>query len=361
MSLLLYLASLEDRAGKTAFGAALARRLIQEGRRVGYYKPIAVVQGNHEGAIEDPDTRFFQQTLRLSEPVSALRPLAMTVDEVAMTIATDSHSLVNRAQAGLRQLLTDRDVIIVEGLGGLAGNASMVQASATLAAALDAKMLLLVRPISRPEPETIVNAAKSLGERLLGVALNGVPSMSLRWAREELAPALTREGIPVYGIIPEERSLLAVTVEDMVQHLKAEVALCPDRLGALVENIMVGCLTLDSGDHYFRRRASKVVISRADRPDFQFAALDTPVHALFLTGNADTSFYILEKAQNLNVPVVRVRQDTLATIAALEPLLAEPSFYYPQKLDRMEQLIAQHVDLAAFYAALGLSPAPQRT
>ncbi|MEK7873198.1 MAG: AAA family ATPase, partial [Chloroflexota bacterium] len=327
MSLLLYVTSLEARAGKTALGAALGRRLLENGKRVGYFKPVRVARGVNEG--EDPDAGFMRQVLGLPEPVSALAP-AMPADELALRKAESARggAVASRVKAGLDAVSQDKDVVIVEeGLDDQGSGLALAQASGAAAQAVGAKALLVVRPTHRTKPEVVVSAARSLGQSFIGVVLNAVPQMHQRWVRDELMPALAQQGITVLGVIPEERALLAVTVEDMVKRLEAEVVLCPDRLGPLVENIMVGCLTLDNGDQYYTRHSNKVVISRADRPDFQFAALDTPTHALFLTGNADTSFYVLEKAENLKVPVVRTRRDTLATIAALEPLLAAPAFY----------------------------------
>jgi|GEM_PF-222712 len=356
MSLLLYVTSLEARAGKTALSAVLGQRFLQLGKRVGYFKPVRVVRG--AGESEDPDARYMQQVLRLSEPVSALAP-AMPADEMAEALARRG-AVASRVKAGLDAVARDKDVVIVEeGLDDQGSGLALAQASGAAAQAVGAKSLLVVRPVQRVQPDMVVKAAKALGQGFAGVVLNAVPRMQERWVREELLPALTQQGVQVIGVIPEERALLSVTVEDMVKRLEAEVVLCPDRLGTLVENIMVGCLTLDNGDQYYTRHSNKVVISRADRPDFQFAALDTPTHALFLTGNADTSFYVLEKAETLKVPVVRTRRDTLSTIAALEPLLAAPAFYYPQKLERMTQLAAQHLDVAGIVKTLGLGAAPQ--
>ncbi|MDO8531826.1 MAG: AAA family ATPase [Dehalococcoidia bacterium] len=357
MSLLLYVTSLEARAGKTALGAALGRRLLENGKRVGYFKPVRVARGVNEG--EDPDAGFMRQVLGLPEPVSALAP-AMAADEMAEALSARRGAVASRVKAGLDAVSQDKDVVIVEeGLDDQGSGLALAQASGAAAQAVGAKALLVVRPTHRIKPEVVVSAARSLGQSFIGVVLNAVPQMHQRWVRDELMPALSKQGITVLGVIPEERALLAVTVEDMVKRLEADVVLCADRLGPLVEHIMVGCLTLDNGDLYYRRHASKVVISRADRPDFQFAALETPTHALFLTGNADTSFYVLEKAENLKVPVVRTRRDTPATIAALEPLLAAPTFYYPQKLERMARLVAQHVDAAGIFKALGLNIALQ--
>ena len=66
-------------------------------------------------------------------------------------------------------------------------------------------------------------AARLFGHRLAGVLLNAGPQHSLREAREEAAPALAGSGVPVLGIVPEDRMLLGFTVSEYSERLDGSV------------------------------------------------------------------------------------------------------------------------------------------
>ena len=73
------------------------------------------------------------------------------------------------------------------------------------------------------------------------------------------------------------------SVGELAKHLGGEIVNCPERSEELVENLMLGALSVDSGLDYFRRKTNKAVIARGDRPDLQMAALETSTKCLILS------------------------------------------------------------------------------
>ena len=55
---------------------------------------------------------------------------------------------------------------------------------------------------------------------------------------------------------------------------------------------------------YFRRKPNKAVITGGDRADIQLAALETSTRCLILTGNLYPSPAVLNRAEELCVPVL---------------------------------------------------------
>ena len=112
---------------------------------------------------------------------------------------------------------------------------------------------------------------------------------------------------------------------------------------------MIGANLLDAegfpaGPEYFGRKDKKAVIAKGDRPDFQWAAMDTPTRCLILTGNFDPIPYVVEKARELQIPLAVVERDTLDTLDAIEEILASPGLDATAKLDEFSSLVGGVLD-----------------
>ena len=83
----LYVMSHEEAAGKTTVCAGLANRLINDGKKVGFFKPIAAASKPAEGT--DSDAAFMKELLALEERTpedeERLSALAQQIDDYAAT------------------------------------------------------------------------------------------------------------------------------------------------------------------------------------------------------------------------------------------------------------------------------------
>ena len=242
------------------------------------------------------------------------------------------------------RLQTDADIVLVEGADGGSGAASV-----------------LVVGFSRDlNAESVKSAAQSLGDSLVGVIVNRVPTLGARIAEETLKPALESAGLRVLGIVPEGRALFGITVDDLVARLEGRYALEAEGRDLLVEHVMVGANLLDAedfpaGPEYFGQRDKKAVIAKGDRPDFQWAAMNTPTRCLILTGDFEPIPYVLERAKELQVTIAVVEKDTLDTLDAIEEILSGPGLDGEAKLREFSALVESSIDTAALDEALGVS------
>jgi BioD-like phosphotransacetylase family protein len=212
-----------------------------------------------------------------------------------------------------------------------------------VAASLDAKALLVLR-YKVDLLDGAVAAAQALDHSLAGVIVNAVPPSQLAKARGSLAQSLESEGVRVLGIVPQDRVLLGVTVREMAQRLRAKVACAEESLDELVERLMIGAMSVEGALVYFRKHPNKAVVTGGDRPDVQLAALATPTRCLVLTGGFEVDPRVLARARTTGVPVLVTERDTLAAVEAVHDLFNNSRFHQKAKLDRLESLVADHVD-----------------
>jgi BioD-like phosphotransacetylase family protein len=122
----------------------------------------------------------------------------------------------------------------------------------------------------------------------------------------------------------------------------------------LVEHLMVGAMRVDSALTYFRRKPNKAVITGGDRPDIQLAALETSTKCLILTGNLHPSPIILGRAEEVGVPMILVRQDTLSAVEVIERFFGKTRFHQEKKVMRFEEMLEDRFDFERLYAALDI-------
>lgn len=206
--------------------------------------------------------------------------------------------------------------------------------------------------VCSPSSADPVQAAVALGDRLLGVIINAVPDHGRRQALTATVPAFEEQGIPVLGLLPEDRRMLAPTVGDVADHLGAELINRDDlddpdeALAALVEHFMLGGLFLDTGVYVFGKHEQKAVIVRGDRPDLQMAALDTSTVCLVLTEGRLPVQYIVHHAALNQTPMLLVGRPTLETMEALHTIGERVTVHSAHKAQRAAELLSAHCDLA---------------
>ena len=335
----LYVASDQEAAGKTAFCATLAHKLRQRGTKVAVMKPVSGAADN------DPDVDIYAKLV--GQSVEG-RPVDLPDGGRTSDIVREVKDAVTRALEGT-------DVVLVEGSSGLSGEASL-----QIADALDARVLVIARYRHDLSGSHLKTWRDLFGERLVGFVINGLTRYMGNAARNNLQPSLESEGLVNLGVIPEDRRLLGTSVRQLAEHLEGRFIVCEEGSDALVEHLLVGGMGMDPGELYFGLRENKAVIARGDRPDVQMAALNTPTACIVMTKGIEPIEYVRYEAEQEEVPVVIVQTDTLSTMAALNSLMERARFDHPLKLSRFAELLDEHVDLAAIYSALGLGnqPAP---
>jgi BioD-like phosphotransacetylase family protein len=326
----IYVTSLEPGAGKTAFALSLTSLLAASGKKAGYAKPA--VWDNTSGP--DADVAFAKEALGLTESVEALSPQRLSTGGIGAA----KPAIVKQWNA----VSSGKDVVVADGIT-TDGDA---KTSAELAGVVDARVVVVVRYRRAMDLAPVTEAARRFGDRFAGVLLNAVPEQSLREARGVAAVALSSDGVPVLGIVPEDRMLLGFTVSEYSERLEGTVLNNDDLGGEIIESLLVGAMVVDSSVHYYGRKEHMALVTRADRPDLQWNALDASTRCLILTGGGEPIPYVVEKAKEREVPLVVVPKGTLDIIENIDNFVTSPTFRHPAKLRRFGHLLREHADLS---------------
>ncbi len=355
----LYVTSMHTFGGKTAVCLALARRLQREEHRVGYFKPLSTqLWGPLPGRAPDDDADFVRRTLGLEDSAEDLVGVLLTPSLLRDTLCGFSdRDLMSEVQAAYQRISPGKDVVLLEGGASLREGFSVGLGPAAVADALDVTVLSVVRFHNEM---TLVDdclvAHLRLGERLLGVLINAVPDRAQEFATQVARPCLEERGIPVLGVLPLREQLQAISVGELADVLKGEFLALPGKRDKLIEHLLVGAMSVERALPRIRRvPGTKAVITGGDRTDMQLVALETATNCLVLTGHLRPVPEVLRRAEEIGVPVLLVRGNTMETVEAIERVFGKTRLGQAAKLEQFEALLAEHFDFERLYKGMGLA------
>ncbi|MBN1888266.1 MAG: phosphotransacetylase family protein, partial [Thermoflexales bacterium] len=309
----LYVVSAETFSGKSSLCIGLGLRFKTDGFKVGYMKAVNTNCELRDGLPLDTDALFAKTTFQMAEPIEWVTPVALTPGKLDAQLRGGEVNYEGKLQEALAKLSAGRDVMIVEG-GRTLGEGYMVGLPPKHVAELaNARAIIVLKYDDTLLVDHALLAQDTFGDNLAGVVINQVPMAQLEYARDLLIPYLARQSVPVLGMLRKDRVLAAPSVGELAEGLHAEVLCSQCQTGALVEDLLVGAMSVDSALRHFRRKTNKAVVTGGDRADLQLAALETSTRCLILTGNLYPSPVVLGRAEERGVPILLVNMDTLST------------------------------------------------
>ena len=338
----LLVSALQPGSGKSCLIGALLARLKSEGKKAAYYKPFSL------NADNDPDVAFIREHLLSGDDLPDIPP-PRSLPEEGLTGQAEL-AVVQQAVSDLNSVV---DVVLVEGLDVHSVDGGRSSLSSDIAAALDCRVLLVVQYSDGVDANSVTSACETHGGRIAGVVINCVPPYRGHAVDQGLASDIRAAGVQVLGAIPEDRTMITVTVQQVADHLGARWVQEPVNTDAHLDRFLIGGNIMDSGTTYYGRYSNQAVIVRAERPDIQLASLMEDTKCLVLTGGGDPTEYIKAEALQRDVPLMAVDDTTLGTAEALTGIIDRATAHSLRKVERFRDLLDRHVDVDALAAVLG--------
>lgn len=352
----LLIGSTEAYSGKSATTLGIAHQLHSKGLDISYGKPLGTCPSESQTDEMDEDVRFIAQALEL--PPQRLLPSLVMLDTASIMDRVNGHDTKDYPQAlkDYRTVATG-DLAILESAGTLNEGQLFNLSLAQMAETVGASVVLAARFRSVASIDAILAARRSLGEALIGVVLNDVPSDHIDTVTHQIKPFLESQGIRVFGILPHSALLRSVSVKELTHRLGADVLCCRDRLDLMVESLTIGAMNVNSALKYFRKANNMAVVTGGDRTDLQLAALETSTQCLILTGHLPPADSILSRAEDLEIPILSVDLDTLTTVEIIDNAFGQVRLHETIKVNCVFDLMDKYFDVDRFIQTLGLEPA----
>ncbi len=309
--------------GKTIIAYGLLRKLIDEGLKASYFKPISIARKRLSGGrYVDTDVIALKEALNLSEPVDVISPVVL--GDRYIELRSRAKEVVEAVEECYRRIIDGKDAVVIESHGYPETLLSIRCSVPELAKLFNSKVIFVAGCRGIASIDRVVDKAllyedfmEKHGYKIHGVLLNSVQPPFIERVRELLVPALEDAGIKVFGVISERRALLAPTARDIAEALGAEVLEGESFLDNIIEDVLIGAMSPENALRWFRRAVNAAIVTGGDRSDLILQAIETKPSVIILTGNLYPSIRVLIKAREAGVPILLVPYDTYTTIEKL--------------------------------------------
>jgi len=327
-----YLASVGMRSGKSVLSLGLG---LNYPGKVGFYKPFreSLVKVNDE--LLDQDALMMSEVLKI-EHGEKISPFVYDLFDPPK---------MSDIVAGYNGLSKGKDFMIIEGSREPANGYASGIAHTDIAKALNAPMVLVSTTV--PQSIDTVFVIRDLCERrgvsFLGVILN----------RSENSPErklLEDRGVKVLGEIPTIHELRTFRVSEMSEKMDAKVIAGGSGVDNVVETMLVGAMSIQSAIGYMRRTKRKALITGGDRTEILLAALSTDTSCIIVTGGLRPSHAVLSRADEMGVPVLMTKEDTIRVTEVIEHLIAHVDPKDKEKIELIRKVVHSGIDMNALWS-----------
>jgi phosphate acetyltransferase len=262
--------------------------------------------------------------------------VAVSSAEVRAAIAAGRYEdILDRILEAHARLAESADVIICEGVDSMqAFPALESDINIDIARNINAATLLLTGARGRHAGAVIDDirlVRKKLEERgaqVFGVVINRVDPTHHGDFADEARRLLKKEGLQLYGVLPEIMQLSSPRVADVVRELGAEVLVGEHHLETRFGRALVAAMGLENALHYMEESA--LVITPGDREEILLAA--AAAHAaenvprpsgVVLTGGFEPRRKVMQLVRALSggrLPILRVDTPTYETTIAVSAI-----------------------------------------
>jgi uncharacterized protein len=351
----LYVGSTSGYSGKSLVSMGLGFKFKKDGLRVGYIKPVGILPIKIENTLSDKDAWFIYRALELKDHVSEVCPVVLTQELTVKAYQKDMKGLLGKITKSYQRLSKDKDIMIVGGSGSIYSWSVLGISGIKVIRRLNAKAVIVVKYEGEYCIDYILQAKKDLGDHFIGVIFNKVTPEYKQGVEDYVVPFLKRKEIDIIGILPHDPLVGSITVEELNEMLGGKVLCCHDKLSNLVEHFLIGAMQVDRATEYFKRTKNNAVIVGGDRADIQSSAIESGTECLVLTGELYPGEIIIARAEQKEIPIIVVRDDTYSVAKKLEKLSVRLRLRDKAKVAHGMDLVMQNVNFPLLYKKLGLS------
>ena len=344
----LLFASNRSFSGKSSMCVAIGKLLKEKGYKLGYMKPVCTLPDKIGNCYMDEDVRYIIDILELKDNPEDICPLSFTEQAydrmLKEKIDSVSKEYSDVIKGSFDRISKDKDIVLIESARNITYGSFAGISSKDICAAVGAKTILIMK-YEDDVIDKVMYFKNYFHELFGGIIINRVAVNDKDRINKLIIPYFKKFGVNVFGVLYSDSTLSSISIRDMAKYLEGEVLCAENNLDELVESFMVGAMGHEMALKFFRTKTDKVVITGGDRADIQLAALETNTKCLVLTGLLQPSPMVISRAEELGVPMVLVRHDTLTTISKINEVLGQSNLHEHKKLNKLIESVKKYIDL----------------
>ncbi len=331
--------------GKTATALGVGMKLKKEGFKVSYFKPIGFRKGTVKK--DDDDVILMREILELPLSCNTISPITVNDQYLTAHFIKELPDLLPRITDAYQSCQAGYDLVLIDGSIEPFIGANKGLDDFSLAATLEAAVLPVIRAdndFQLDENLLYLDLWFAKQIKVVGCIFNNVTQAQWNKSSSIYRSAVEEKGFPVLGVIPRRLEISSPTVAEFYDALHGELLAAPDKLNRLVEDVVIGTMTIESALGYLRRAPNKALITGGDRSDMALTALETSTSVIIFTGGLYPDVRVLSRAEEKGVPVILVHEDTYSTVENLQSVYRSIHPQNKEAIAIVQETMEEHVD-----------------
>jgi BioD-like phosphotransacetylase family protein len=352
-----FIAATRQNDGKTTTSLGLIAALQKKFPRIGYIKPVGQRFVEIEEQNIDEDTVLMDSVYHLNCPLVDMSPIAIEPDFTRKYLqAAKNDTLVRKIHDAFDRVSWEKDFVLCEGSGHAGVGAVFDLSNAQVAKHLGCKAIIVTRGgIGKPIDEVALNQAlfEKEGVEIIGVIINKVMPEKVDYIADFARRGLKRRGLDLLGVIPHQPMLSCPTLESIRDELDAEVLNTPENIHGLVDDVVVGAMSVHNAVKFFKRGV--LLITPGDREDILTAAAASEVQkmaGIVLTGGIKPTNGLLRALKNMTIPVMLASDDSYVVASKVHDLIVKTRPADVEKISLIRDIVAKNVNVKKIIESL---------
>lgn len=358
----IYVAATSQHVGKTTCTLGLVKTLQKQGINVGYCKPVGQEFVDLGDLRVDKDALLFAKIIGFDLKAEHHSPVI--IGRGATSAYLNDPSKFNYSQDiedAAAALNEQHDMVVYEGTGHPGVGSVVDLNNADVAKKLNAKVMMVVEggvgnTIDRLHMSTALFREK--GVEIAGVVVNKTLPEKIDKVRRYVGGWLKRQGLPLLGVLPYDRTLLFPIMATVRRAIAGRVLYNESNLDNQVEDIVAGSLV---GTHDFSNEKNLLLVVSQQRFPSAIAQVmhqmnekeldECPLAGVIITGDGRHAGHSFEDfpqekfIRDHKVPVVTTPLDTFGSVVKISKIEVKINTRTPWKAYRAISLFREHVDL----------------
>jgi phosphate acetyltransferase len=358
----IFIASTEQRSGKSLVTIGLISALQGIVPNVGYMKPIGQRFMNESNI--DEDAVIVKKIFKLKDELNDLNPGTMD------NAQNDRDLLFEKIFDSYERIAPGRDVIVIEGTDYTSTISALeFDINAELAKNLGAPVLLVAKGSGKTINEIVqtigecTESFREMGCNFLGVVINRFESRAYDKDTDKLKKMLERKKIPFFGVLRSDPLLSGPRLSQIADRLDTKVVYKGDDLSKIVTDAKVLAMAPENALEHIKDKDGYLLITPGDRVDLIFTALIAQksicypnFSGIILTGDlvpGENVKTLMSGLADAGLTMLSVQRDTYNTALEVNKIKGEITADDTEKIDFVNQLVENYVDVSSIYTQLG--------
>jgi BioD-like phosphotransacetylase family protein len=349
--------------GKTMITVGLTKALKVKFPNIGFIKPLGMKDVTAGSVKLDQDVVLMEKACAIHANIQDMNPVQVDYLELdEYWRERRNEEVLANIKSSFDNIAEGRDLVVIEGPGHAGSGSAFGVSTAFLAKEFGAKVVLVASGgLSHPVDEITLNISHFMkyGIEIVGVIINKVKPEHMRYVETLLPDMLKRRNVELLGAVPYEPAIANPTMMHALHALKAKVLHGEQYLNREIGKVFVGASRPWRLLNLFEDNG--LLITPGDREDLLLSIMSMRllgkeggkvVAGIILTGGVMPHDNVLKLLKRTDIPILSSREFSYDVAKKVTEIVPKISPQDTEKIERITQLVAQHVKIDRILAKL---------